>query len=169
MPTAAQTHPQRLRNEEFDTIALIYNSELAALGDAALFPICIVPPAGTPSKALLRYLHRGGFPVSDEVICEPATARGGQHHPKDYPHGLRISVDNLVRDPDGTLSFRVDTVDLTIRPGVHFALLLRRGIYHLKRNEAGEWQIVGYTKEIDFRDEKAGEKASCVQPPGSSD
>jgi len=168
-PARAQTASQRLRSDEFDVVALVYNSELSGLGEAALFPICIHPPSATPSKPLLQNLRRGGFQVSDEVICEPAMARGGQHHPRDFPHGLRISMENLRRDPDGTVSLRAASDDLTTRPGVHFALTLRRGTYKFKRNQAGEWQITGYTKEFDFRDEKANERPGCVQPTGCPD
>ena len=51
---------------------------------------------------------------------------------------------------------RVETGDLTTRPGEHFATTLRRGTYHFKQNEAQEWQITGYTKEFDFKDDKQG-------------
>jgi hypothetical protein len=151
---SAQGTPQRLRPDEYDSVALIYNQELSALGMRALYPICIEMPSGVPTKSLIQYLRRGGFEISDDVICEPAMARGGQHHPKDYPHGLRIFIDKPERDSGGLLNMHVETADLTLRPGVHFALTLRRGTYHFKRNEAREWQIIGYTKKYDFKDEK---------------
>ena len=46
---------------------------------------------------------KGGYEISDESLCEPAMAPGGQHHPKDYPHGLRIFIDKLQRDPGGEI------------------------------------------------------------------
>ncbi len=85
-------------------------------------------------------------------------ARGGQHHPKDYPHGLRIYIDKLERNPGGEIGMHVASGDLTIRPGEHFATLLRQGTYNFKQNEAREWQITGYTKEYDFKDEKQGSR-----------
>ncbi len=89
----AQSAPQRLRPDEYASVALIYNQELSALGNRALYPICIDVASGMPIKPLLQYLRKGGFEASDPTVCEPATARGGQHHPKDYPHGLRIFID----------------------------------------------------------------------------
>lgn len=161
---SAQGGPQRLRPDEYDSVALIYNQELSALGNRALYPICIDVPSWMPTKPLLQYLRRGGFEVSDPTVCEPAMARGGQHHPKDYPHGLRIYIDKLERDSGGQISMHVASGDLTIRPGEHFATLLRQGTYHFKQNEAQEWQITGYTKEYDFKDEKQG-SANCDTGP----
>jgi hypothetical protein len=54
--------------------------------------------------------------------------------------------------------------DLTLRPGLHVGILLRRGTYHFKQNEAREWQITGYTKEYDFKDEKSV-NCDAAQPP----
>lgn len=147
--TSAQVAPQRLQPDEYGTVALIYNHELSALGKRALFPICIDVPSDTPTKPLLEYLVKGGFEVSEASVCEPAMTRGGQHHPKDYPHGLRIFIDHLQQDSRGLLSMHVVSDDLTVRPGEHLAVTLRRGIYHFKKNEAGEWQIAAYTKEYD--------------------
>jgi len=155
---SAQGAPQRLRPDEYDSVALIYNQELSALGDRALYPICIDMARGVPTKPLLHYLRGGGFEVSDPSVCEPAMARGGQHHPKDYPHGLRIYIDKLERNPGGEIGMHVASGDLTIRPGEHFATLLRQGTYNFKQNEAREWQITGYTKEYDFKDEKQGSR-----------
>ena len=150
----AQGAPQRLRPDEYATVALIYNQELSALGTGALYPICIDVAAWMPTKPLLQYLRNGGFEVSYPTLCEPARARGGQHHPKDYPHGLRISIDKLHRDPEGRISMHVASDDLTLRPGEHIGATLRRGIYLFKQTEEGEWQITSYTKEYDFKDEK---------------
>jgi hypothetical protein len=107
-----------------------------------------------PTKSLVRYLRKGGFEISDEAVCEPAIAPGGQHHPKDYSHGLRIFIDKFQREAGGVISMRVEAGDLTVRQGEDVAQLLRRGTYRLKRNEGGKWQIVGYTKEYDSADEK---------------
>ena len=158
---------QELRQAEYGAVALVYNNELAALGKRALFPICVEMPSGMPTKLLLQYLRRGGFEISDESVCEPAMARDGQHHPKDYPHGLRIFIDKLQRDRGGALSMNVEADDLTLRPGEHLAQTLRRGTYHLRQNEAGEWQIVGYTKKYDSADEKAPDRRNRAQsvPP----
>ena len=161
---SAQGAPQRLRPDEYSTVALIYNEELSALGERALFPICIDLPAGIPTKPLLQYLRRGGFLVSDEVMCVPAMAPGGQHHPKDYPHGLLISVGSIQRDAEGALSMHVDAGDLTLRPGEHLATLLRRGTYHFKQDDAGEWKIISYAKEYDVADDKGQDKCNCAQP-----
>jgi hypothetical protein len=142
-----------LRPDEYDAVALIYNSELAALGQRALYPICIELPTGVSVKPLLQYLSKAGYVISDPTICEPAMASAGQHHPKDYPHGLRIFVGEPQRENSGVLSLTVDAGDLTLRPGVHFAALLRKGKYVLKRNASGEWGIVSYAKEYDSIDE----------------
>jgi hypothetical protein len=150
----AQGAPQRLRPDEYATVGLIYNQELSALGTRALYPICIDVAAWMPIKPLLQYLRKGGFEVSDPSLCEPDRARDGQHHPKDYPHGLRISIDKLHRDAEGRIVMHVASGDLTLRPGEHFATLLRQGTYLFKQNEAREWQITRYTQEYDFKDEK---------------
>jgi len=149
-----QSAPQRLGPDEYGTIALIYNQELSALGTGALYPICIDGAASIPIKPLLQYLRKGGFEVSYPSLCEPARAPGGQHHPKDYPHGLRIFIDKLQRDPAGRISVHVASDDLTLRPGEHVGTTLRQGTYLFKQNETGEWQITSYTKEYDFKDEK---------------
>jgi hypothetical protein len=99
-------------------------------------------------------LRRGGFEVSDPSLCEPEMAPGGQHHPKDYSHGLRIFIDKPQRDVGGLVSMHVVADDLTVRPGEHLARTLRRGTYHFKKNEAQRWQIISYTKEYDSKDEK---------------
>ncbi len=156
----AQSAPQRLRPDEYSSVALIYNQELSALGNRALYPICIDVASGMPIKPLLQYLRKGGFEASDPTVCEPATARGGQHHPKDYPHGLRIFIDKLQRDPEGRISMHVASDDLTLRPGEHLGTTLRQGTYVFKQNDHGEWQITSYTKEYDFKDKKQ-ESANC--------
>ncbi|MGB2677080.1 MAG: hypothetical protein WAN12_08370 [Candidatus Acidiferrum sp.] len=163
-PASSQTAPDQLRPDEYDTVALIYNQELSELGERALYPICIDMLSGVHTKRLVRYLRSGGFEISDSTLCEPATAPGGQHHPKDYPHGLRIFIDKLQLDARGALSMQVAAGDLTLRPGLHVGILLRRGTYHFKQNEAREWQISGYTKEYDFKDEKSV-NCDAAQPP----
>ncbi len=160
---SAQGAAPRLQPDEYDSVALIYNSELSALGNRALFPICIEMPSGVPTKSLIQYLRRGGFEISDEVMCEPAMAPGGQHHPKDYTHGLRIFIDKFQRDSEGLISMHVVSDDLTVRPGEHLARTLRRGTYHFKQDESRKWQITGYTKEYDSRDEKCQDNCNCAQ------
>jgi hypothetical protein len=160
----AQSVPQYLRPDEYGTVAIIYNQELLALGERALYPICIDMPSGIPIKPLLQYLRTGGFEVSDPSLCEPAMAPGGQHHPKDYSHGLRIFIDKPQRDPGGLVSMHVETDDLTVRPGEHLARTLRRGTYHFRQNEAREWKITDYTKEYDSKDEKGQDNCNCAQP-----
>ena len=157
---SAQGTPQSVRPDEYASVALIYNQEFSALGNKALYPICIDVAYGRRTKPLLQYLRKAGFAVSDLSVCEPATARGGQHHPKDYAHGLRIFIDKLQRNQEGYISMHVVTEDLTVRPGEDLATTLRRGTYHLKQNEAQEWRITGYAKEYDFRDKKP-ESADC--------
>jgi hypothetical protein len=152
--TRAQGDAQHLRPDEYASVALIYNQELSALGNRALYPICIDMALGEPLKPLLRYLRKGGFEVSDPSLCEPAIVRGGQHHPKDYPHGLRIFIDKLQRDHQGRISMRVASDDLTLRPGEQIGTSLRKGTYLFKQNDAGEWKIASYVKEYDFKDEK---------------
>ncbi len=156
--SAGQDGPQGLKPDEYDSVALIYNQELSALGNRALFPICIGMASEMPTEPLVRYLRKGGFELSDEAVCEPAIAPGGQHHPKDYPHGLHIFIDKFQRDPEGVISMRVQADDLTLRPGVHFAQTLRRGTYQFKRVQSGKWQIAGYTKEYDSADQKGQDK-----------
>jgi len=159
---AGQGAPQGLKPDEYDGVALIYNQELSALGNRALFPICIGMPSGMPTDPLVRYLRKGGFEISDEAVCEPAMAPGGQHHPKDYSHGLRIFIDKLQRDSAGVISMRVQADDLTVRPGEHFAQTLRRGTYQLKQDQAGKWQIASYAKEYDSADEKGQDKQAST-------
>jgi hypothetical protein len=162
---ARQGAPQGLQPDEYDAIAVIYNKELSALGERALFPICIEMPSRMPTRPLVQYLRKGGFEISDQVVCEPAMSPGGQHHPRDYPHGLRIFIDKLQRDSGGIISMHVQADDLTTRPGEHLGLTLRRGTYRLKR-EAGKWEIAAYTKEYDSADEKAQDKCNPAQPSG---
>src|SRR5258705_7179645 len=76
---SAQHAPDRLRPDEYETVALIFNEELAQLGNRALYPICISTPSDTPLKPLLRYLRRGGYPISDLSLCVPNTGRDGKH------------------------------------------------------------------------------------------
>ena len=164
MAYGGQGAAQGLKPDEYDGVALIYNQELSALGNRALFPICIGMPSEMPTAPLVRYLRRSGFEVSDESVCEPAMAPGGQHHPKDFSHGLRIFIDKLQRDSAGVMSMRVQADDLTVRPGEHFAQTLRRGTYQLKQDQAGKWHVAGYTKEYDSADEKGQDKCNCSQP-----
>jgi hypothetical protein len=65
---------------------------------------------------------------------------------------MEIFVGNPTRGSAGELSIRVDTTDMTLQPGVHFAALLRRGTYHFKLNDKRKWEITGYTKEYDIKD-----------------
>jgi hypothetical protein len=65
---------------------------------------------------------------------------------------MQVAIGELRRGSGGELDIHVDTGDLTLRPGVHFATLLRRGTYHFKQNQKREWRITGYTKEYDFKD-----------------
>jgi len=155
------SHAQSLRPDEYGAVALIYSHELSALGDRALFPMCIGVPSDTSTKAVFEYLLKSGIEVSEASVCEPAMAAGGQHHPKDYPHGLRIFVDKPQATPERRISIHVVSDDLTVRPGEHSAATLRRGTYHLKKNEVGEWQVVGYTKEYDSKDEQAHQSCDC--------
>ncbi len=159
---SAQDAPQRLRPDEFNAVALIYNSELSALGERALYPICIDTLVGVPVRPLLQYLRKYGFQVSDPSICEPGIGRGGHYHPKDWPHGLRISIEKLPPNAEGLLSIRAAAGDLTIRPGVHFGTLLRSGTYHFKRSETQDWEIAGYTKDYDWKDEKECSHCDCA-------
>ena len=159
--------PRGLKPDEFGAVALIYNQELSILGDRALFPICIGMPPGTPTASLVRYLRKGGFEISDETVCEPSIASGGQHHPKDYPHGLRIFIAKVQHDSRGTMSMQVEVVDLTLRPGEHLGTLLRRGTYRFGQSTAGGWEIVDYEKEYDSADRKAKGKPNCDQVTGA--
>jgi hypothetical protein len=155
--------PQGLQPDEYGGVALIYNYELSALGNRALFPICIGMLSEMPTEPLVRYLRKGGYEISDAVVCEPAMAPRAQHHPKDYPHGLRIFIDKLQHDLDGVISMRVQADDLTLRPGEHVSGgMLRRGTYQLKQDQAGKWQVANYTKEYDSEDEKGQDKCNCA-------
>jgi hypothetical protein len=154
MVTHAQGQQGGLRPDEYDPVGLIYDDVLSVLGDRALYPVCIDVRTDTPVHQLLRYLRKHGRAVSDPSLCEPAMRPNGQHHPRDYSHGLRIFVDRPQRYPGSQIDIHVDVGDLTVRPGEDLALELRRGTYHLRRDENREWQIVGYTKEYDSNDEK---------------
>ena len=153
----AQVSPNNgsaLRSDEYAAVALIYNDEVSALGRRALFPICILLPASVSEKPLLKYLQGSGYAASDSSLCNPAMATDGQHHPiKDYPHGLLISLGAPQRDQNGLINLQVQADDLTLRPGEHFATMLRKGIYHLRLDDREEWQIVGYTKDYDSADD----------------
>jgi hypothetical protein len=166
MASGGSGTPKGLKPDEYDGVALIYNQELAALENRALFPICIAMPSEMPTAPLVRHLRKGGFEISDEAVCEPAMAPSGQHHPKDYPHGLRILIDKVERDPAGVVTMRVQADDLTVRPGEHVAQMLRRGTFQLKQDQAGKWKIVDYKKEYDSAEEKGGGKCNCDQTPG---
>ena len=72
---------------------------------------------------------------------------------RDYPHGPHIQLLQPQRHSDGTIDVEVRVGDLT-RPGIHFATLLREGTYHFKLNDSGEWQMIGYAKKYDFKDEE---------------
>jgi hypothetical protein len=149
-----QGAPQGLKSGEYDVVALIYNQELSALGNRALYPICIVMPIGIPTGPLVSYLRKAGFQISDESVCVPSTGRGGQHHPKDFPHGLQIFIDKPQRGSAGAISVRVRADDLTLRPGVHVVQMLRRGTYQFKKDQAGEWKITDYKNEYDSAEDK---------------
>jgi hypothetical protein len=134
-----------LRSDEYDAVALIYNSEIDALGQKALYPVCISLPAGDSVKPLIQYLQRARYPVSEPTICEPALSRH-KNHQGDYPHGLRIFVSEPHR-AKAALSLKVESADLTLRPGEHVATSLRKGRYDLKRKLDGTWEIVTYAKD----------------------
>jgi len=161
---SAQGGSRKLQPAEYDTVALIYNQELSALGGRALYPICVGLPTDTPTRPLLEYLRRGGYAVSELSVCEPSAGPAGSH-PKDYPHGLRIFIDKLQRAPGGQVNILVEATDLTLRPGEHFGSPLRRGTYHFKQSEKGEWQVSSYTKEYDSKDEKQGD-CKAAEPSG---
>lgn len=163
---SAPSVAQSLQPSEYDGVALIYNQELSALGNRALFPICIGMPKGMSTEPIVRHLRKGGFEVSKESVCEPAMLPGGQHHPKDYPHGLRIFIDKVQHEPGGVIGMHVQTDDLTLRPGEHLAQTLRRGTYLLEKNKAGTWQISDYKKEYDSVDDKGDGKCNCTQTSG---
>jgi hypothetical protein len=57
-----------LRSDEYDAVALIYNSEIDALGQKALYPICISLPAGNSAKPLIQYLQRARYPLPLKYI-----------------------------------------------------------------------------------------------------
>jgi hypothetical protein len=155
----------KLQPDEYAAVALIYNQELSALGVRALYPICVSLPTDASTKPLVEYLRKGGYVVSDLSVCQPNASAGG--HPKDYPHGLRIFIDKPQRQSSGQLDMHVEATDLTLRPGEHVVATLRRGTYHFKLGDKGEWQVSGYTKEYDSKDEKeAGCKvAESAAPP----
>jgi hypothetical protein len=153
--SSAQKAQEGLTPDEYDSVAVIYNAEIAALGERALYPICIGAPRGTSSRAITRYLRKYGFNVSDERICNPPLSHG------DFPHGLVIEILKVVGGPAGQLDMQVMSGDNTIHVGVHFAEALRKGTYHLKRNQESQWEIVGYEKEFDYKDVKE-EQHGCV-------
>jgi hypothetical protein len=141
-----------LKPDEYSAAALIYNNELSVLGSRALYPICVTA-SGVPDKPLIRYLQQHldqpEYQVSEFSLCVPR-----QPHPKNYPHGLVIDIGQPQRESERMLNIHVHAGDATLHVGVHFATLLREGTYHLKRDDKGEWQIVGYTKKYNFADEE---------------
>jgi hypothetical protein len=150
---SAQSASAGLRPNEYDTAALIYNEQLSALGTRALYPICVSTPSGTSSKPLIQYLRKSGYAVNDLYLCQPNAGPAGGRG-KDYPHGMLLFVDKPQRESGGQIAMHVEVTDLTLRPGEHVVATLRRGTYHFKQGEKGEWQISGYTKEYDSADEK---------------
>jgi hypothetical protein len=135
----AQSTPLHFGPDEYASVSINYIYELSALGERALLPICIDMPSGIPTKPLLQYLRRSGFEVSDPSLRETAMVPGGQHHPNDCPHGLRVFIDKHQRNSGGLVSMHLETADLTLRPGEHLTRTLRRGTYHFKQNEARVW------------------------------
>lgn len=162
VPFASAQKPEDwLSSDEYDSVAVIYNAEIGALGERALYPICIGTPIGTSSRAITRYLRKYGFNVSDERVCNPPLSHG------DFPHGLVIEILKVVHGSAGELDMEVMSGDNTIHVGVHFAEALRKGTYHLKRNQEGQWEVIGYTKEFDYRDAKP-EQQECDTPQAHS-
>lgn len=145
---AAQTG-QPLKQDEYAVVGFIYNDEISALGERALYPIYIQLPADANVKPLVRYLRRYGYPISDPSVCLPGLGS------RDYPHGLHIQLLQPQRHSDGTIDVEVRVGDLTLRPGIHFATFLREGAYHFKLNHSGEWQMIGYTKKYGLTDSEA--------------
>jgi hypothetical protein len=149
--TSEQSGSESLRATEYGTVGLIFNEELSALGAKALYPICVDAPKDAPLKSLVSYLRKASYPISDLRLCVPNLAPI-REHPKDYPHGMQIFIDNPHRDLKGQVDIHVETTDLTTRPGEHLTLVLRRGTYHFKSKETGAWEMTGYTKEYESRD-----------------
>ena len=145
---SGQGAQEALRSDEYYAVAAVYNDELSALGERALYPICVVPPAGTRTDSLVHYLLRHGFTASDPKVCNPSPGSG------DFPHGMEIRIQELRRDPGGEIDMQVAVGDNTIHYGVHVAMILRQGTYHLRKDENGSWQIVRYTKDYDIRDKE---------------
>jgi hypothetical protein len=160
---SAQNGSEPLRATEYGTVGVIFNEELSALGGRALYPICVNAPKDAPLKSLISYLRKASYPISDLSLCVPNVAPNGEH-PKDYPHGMQLFIDNPHRDAKGQIDIHVETSDLTMRPGEHLALVLRRGTYHFKTKEIGAWEMTGYMKEYDSKDEKP----NCVAARSST-
>lgn len=150
-----------LRSNEYAAVGAIYDNELSALGKRALYPICITLPAGISSTPVLKFLQSYGYAVSEPSLCEPAMAQSGTKRPKDYTHGMRIYLNDPERDSDGSIRIKVEVSDLTVRPGEDIAALLRDGVYQLKLDDKGQWQIVGYAKKYDSADNK---QSDCTNP-----
>ncbi len=150
----AQESSGLIRPEEYEAIGLVHDDAVVALGNRALFPVCISVPADTPAQPLAQYLRESGRAVLDPWICEPATSDSPEERTRDYPHGLRILVHGVDRYADGQISIRVQADDLTLRPGRDLGSILTKGAYRLKRDDKGAWQIVSYTKEFDSEDYK---------------
>jgi hypothetical protein len=154
-----------LRANEYAAVGTIYNNELSALGRRALYPICIGVPSGVPLKPLLKFLQDYGYELSQPSLCEPAMAQSSRRRPKDYTHGMRIYLNNPERHSDGSINIRVEVGDLTVRPGEDLATLLRDGVYHLKLDDKGQWQIIGYSKKYDSAVDK---RDDCGNPQAAT-
>ncbi len=149
-----QESPGLIRPEEFEAIGLIHDDQMARLGNRALFPVCLSLPAATPPEPLGEYLRSTGRGILDPWICQPAMSPSPAERTRDYPHGLRIFIHGVDRYANGQISIRVQADDLTLRPGRDLGSMLTQGVYHLEKNQHGEWQIISYTKEFDSEDYK---------------
>ena len=140
---ASTSEPQAkepLRRSEYGAFALVCKRELSALGETSRHPMCVhVPPSKIAPASLLKYLRSSGVPVSASTACYP---KG------ELPRGLEISVREIRRGPGLSLSIKVETGDITIKPDSHFGELLRFGTYRLSRTSGHQWSIVDYVDEM---------------------
>ncbi len=140
---------QALAAKDFRILGLVYENELAALGERAVFPICMTTPHEVPEDAVIEYLRSNNYRVSPRKICAPSLDTG------DFPHGLRIDVMHIVYLPDGSLRADVSSNDNAIHYGVHLAESLRKGTYTFARDTGDKWRVSQYTKLFDYQDSQS--------------
>lgn len=90
-----------------------------------------------------------GLIVDEGAIISSLKRKGTHIHENDWcnqgPRGIAIDILSPIHETSpGTYEVNVQIADLSLRPGEHFATLLKRGTYVVRCVESSEPQIVSY-------------------------